>query len=292
MSQVHGVLVLVALLWGLNPPVMKLGLEEVPPMAYNAIRMVAALAVGWVVFRRAAVWVPLRREDLRLLAVSSFGFFSFQIFFTFGVQLTTAGNASLILGLLPVSVAIINRIHGLEGLRRLTVAGIAVSLLGVLVMVWGAGKEFSLAGPHVLGGVLLLCAQLGYGYYTVFSRLLLVRYSPYQVTAYVILTTTVLFVLVALPDMLAVDWSALSTVAWSSVLYSGVFPLSLANGLWVWATGKVGSTTASLYNNLAPVFAVAAGYAFLGEAFGVVQALGAGVIFAGLYLTRWAQRRP
>lgn len=46
MSQVHGVLVLVALLWGLNPPVMKLGLEEVPPMAYNAIRMVAALAVG------------------------------------------------------------------------------------------------------------------------------------------------------------------------------------------------------------------------------------------------------
>ena len=160
MSQVHGVLVLVALLWGLNPPVMKLGLEEVPPMAYNAIRMVAALAVGWVVFRRAAVWVPLRREDLRLLAVSSFGFFSFQIFFTFGVQLTTAGNASLILGLLPVSVAIINRIHGLEGIRRLTVAGIAVSLLGVLVMVWGAGKEFSLAGQHLIGTLLILAAQL------------------------------------------------------------------------------------------------------------------------------------
>lgn len=79
MSQVHGVLVLVALLWGLNPPVMKLGLEEVPP-CITAIRMVAALAVGWVVFRRAAVWLPLRREDLRLLAVSSFGFFSFQIF--------------------------------------------------------------------------------------------------------------------------------------------------------------------------------------------------------------------
>jgi drug/metabolite transporter (DMT)-like permease len=255
-------------------------------MPYNAVRLFAALAVGWLILRNLCIWVPLRREDRNALIISSLGFFFFQLFFTFGLQLTTAGNSSLILGCLPVSIAIINHFHRLEGIKPGVIQGIVISLAGVALMVAGTGKEISLSVDHIWGAMLLLAAQMSYGYYTVFSRPLSATYSAYQITAYILLISTILFALVSLPSMLAVDWQSVAWPGWASILYSGIFPLCLANCLWIWGTAKAGSTTASLYNNLAPVFAVSAGYFFLGETFGWLQFIGAMVILAGLYVAK------
>ncbi|MEN6414310.1 MAG: DMT family transporter [Veillonellales bacterium] len=284
--RVHLTLAFVAFLWGINPAIMKIGLLYVEPMPYNAVRMLAALTVGWIVFRRLGSWRPLLRKDWKTLLICSLGFFFFQIFFTKGVQLTTAGNASLILGGLPVSVALINHFHRLERIHRAAAAGILVSLAGVGIMVAGTGKEISFAGEHITGALLLLAAQLSYGYYTVFSRRLTAVYSSYQSTAYILLLSTGLFLLVSVPSTLATDWRAIPWPGWASILYSGLFPLCLANCLWIWGTGILGSTKASLYNNLPPVFSVALGYVALGEGFGWLQFIGAVTIFAGLYITK------
>ncbi|WP_371381579.1 DMT family transporter [Sporomusa aerivorans] len=289
--QVHLILALVALLWGLNPPAMKIGLMHIPAMAYNAVRLFAAFAIGWFVLRRLCVWVPLRKEDRKALVISSLGFFFFQIFFTFGLERTTAGNSSLILGCLPVSVAIINHFHRFESIKPGVITGIAISLAGVILMVAGTGKEVSLSGSHLLGALLLLTAQLSYGYYTVFSRTLSTTYSSYQITAFILLISTGLFAIISLPAILTVDWQGIPWQGWASVLYSGIFPLCLANCLWIWGAAKAGSNTASLYNNLAPVFAVGAGYLFLGETFGWLQFVGAAVILTGLYVAKTQSRK-
>lgn len=291
--RVHLVLILVAFLWGLNPPIMKIGLLYMPLMPYNAVRLVAALAVGWLVLRQlgTCTWLPFRREDSKSLLISSLGFFFFQLFFTFGLNLTTAGNSSLILACLPVSVALINHVHGLEATKQGVITGIIISLAGVALMVAGTGKGVSVASEHILGALLLLAAQLGYGYYTVFSRPLSVTYSAYQLTAYILLISTGLFALVSLPSMLAVDWQLIPWPGWVSVIYSGIFPLCIANCLWIWGTAKAGSTTASLYNNLSPVFAIAAGYFFLNEPFSWLQFAGAVLILAGLYVAKTRSAR-
>ncbi|WP_378955121.1 DMT family transporter [Pelosinus sp. sgz500959] len=290
--QVHLILAFVAFLWGLNPPAMKIGLLYVDPMPYNAIRMLVALVVGWGVLRRMASWQPLRREDWKVLLISSLGFFFFQLFFTAGVQMTTAGNASLILGCLPVSVAIINHFHRLERISVMVMVGILISIAGVVIMVAGTGKEISLSEGHIIGTLILLAAQMSYGYYTVFSRLLIHGYSAYQITAYILLISTGLFLIVSLPSVLATDWQSVPWAGWISILYSGLFPLCLGNCLWIWGTGILGSTKASLYNNLPPVFAVAIGYLFLGESFGWLQFMGAVIIFAGLYIAKGRGIKP
>jgi len=284
--RVHLTLAFVAFLWGVNPPVMKIGLLYIEPLPYNAIRLIVALAAGWPLLRYFARWQPLLREDWKALAIASFGFFFFQIFFTAGVQNTTAGNSSLILGCLPISVALINHFHKFEQLAKNMLVSIMISLLGVAVMVAGTGNTISLAGEHFFGAVMLLAAQLSYGYYTIFSRLLINHYSAYQITAYILVISTGLFMLVALPSVLAVDWWSVPLAGWGSVLYSGLFPLCLGNCLWIWGTGILGSTKASLYNNLPPVFAIITGYLFLHESFGWLQTLGALIIFTGLYVAK------
>lgn len=284
---VYAVLVFVAFIWGLNPPVMKIGLMYIPAMSFNAARMIVALLAVWTALLYSQTYRPFEKGDLKkAFLVGVGGFFLFQIFLTLGVQRTTAGNTSLVLALLPVSVAIINKVCKIEEITRPMAIGILASILGVVLIVLGSNSKLSIADSHVTGNLILLLAQATYGYYTVFSKELLAKYSTYQVTGYVILFSTFFFCLTSLNEMLRFNWSEVPLAGWASIVFSGLFPLGIGNFLWIWGLGKVGSTKASLYNNLSPVFAVAAGYLMLGETFGWLQFAGAIVIFAGLYMTR------
>ena len=131
-----------------------------------------------------------------------------------------------------------------------------------------------------------MAAQIGYAYFTVFSKGFSGRYSHYQVTAFVVSVNTLLFLLIGLPDIVAADWGDVPAAGWFSILYSACFAMGIGNILWIWGVSQVGSSKASLYNNIAPAFAILGGYVILGETFGLLQAAGAGVTFTGLYLTR------
>jgi drug/metabolite transporter (DMT)-like permease len=265
---------------------MKIGLPFVEPMPYNALRIAAAVIVSWPILKWLANWQPLQRKDWKPLIISSVGFFFFQLFFTYGVQTTTAGNSSLVLGCLPLSVAVINHFHKFDQISKRMIVSIFVSLLGVMIMVAGTGSEISLSGVHAAGAVMLLIAQFAYGYYTVYSRILTTTYSTYQITAYILLISCILFLLISGPSLMAVDWEAIPPIAWVSILYSGLFPLCLGNALWIWGVKILGSARGSLYNNLPPFFAIIFGYLFLNEEFGFIQFIGAAAIFAGLYIAR------
>ena len=283
----EGMLLLVALMWGMNPPVIKLGLQHIPPLPYNVARMVVgslfALGALWL----SGTWRRPPRADLGvLLRTSIFGFFVFQIFFTEGIQRTTSGNAAFMFCLLPVFVLLLNRFFGFDSINRAVVVGIACSMAGIVLIVIGTGKEVSLSGHHLLGAFLVLLSQVGYAYYTVFSKELLDRYSTYQVTASMMIVTTVMLLAVSVPEMRSVDWTALPASAWGSVVFSAVFGLCLGNFLWIWGSGVIGTSRASVFNNLTPVFAVVAAYFLLGETFGLTQVAGAVCVFGGVYITR------
>ena len=156
------VLLIVAIIWGINPPVIKLGLQFIPPQPYNVARLVVASVVALIALGISGTHRCPTRSDLwKLFRVSAFGFFVFQIFFTEGIQRTTAGNASFILCLMPVSVLLINKLFGLEVITRAVVAGIACSICGIALIVIGAGKELSLDSHHLLGTLRLLHSQAG-----------------------------------------------------------------------------------------------------------------------------------
>lgn len=284
---IEGVLLFVSFVWGINPTIMKIGLIYLPPMPYNAVRMLVALLFSWLILFMSKTYKPFERGDVKLIVlIGAAGFFIFQLAFTFGVQNTTAGNASLVLALVPASVAIINKLFKIEDISLLMIGGIVMSLIGVSLIVVGSGKEISASGNHFFGAFMLLIAQFAYGYYSVFSKPLLSKYSTYQITACMVTVATVLFIMVAIPSLLPIKWNKVPLAAWFSVLYSGIFAICLGNFLWIWAIGKIGSTRTALYNNLSPIFAVATGYFFLAESFGWLQFFGAAIIFSGMYLTR------
>ena len=79
----------------------------------------------------------------------------------------------------------------------------------------------------------------------------------------------------------AISWST-----WGALLYSAVLAVVVGFVVWYKSVQKVGNTKTGIYSNLNPVFATIFAYAFLSERITVLQAGGAAVIFAGVYLTR------
>ncbi|MDT8901598.1 DMT family transporter [Anaeroselena agilis] len=287
--KVELILLAIVFIWGVNTPVMKIGLSAMDPLVYNALRLVVAALISGVALVASHGYRPMSLPDLRhLAAISVFGLFVNQVFIIYGMNATTAGNAALVLATLPVNVALINRVLGLETLSPRTAAGIVVSFAGVLLAVLGAGREISLTGPHLTGAALILVGQLGYSYYTVSFRRLTDRYSLYQIITGAFTVSAVLFVLIAVPDLARTDWAAVPAAAWQSVVFSSVFALALANITWIWAVKALGSTRASLFPNICPVISIVFAGLFLDETFGLLQAAGAVIIFLGL----WLSRRP
>lgn len=286
-GQVELILFTIIVIWGINTPVMKIGLMELPPFIYNAVRLALTAVLSCTALLLSGTFRRVPWQDMRLiLLISIVGVFLNQVFVLYGLSHTTAGNASLVLATLPVEVALINRLLKLEPVSRRMVAGIITGLLGVFLIVLGSGKELSLSGPHLVGAMLLLAGQFAYAYYTVFFGQLINKYSIYQIIASVMTINAALFCLIALPDLTRLAWADISPAAWYSILFSGTFALFMANFVWIWAVGVLGTTKASLYQYLCPVFSIAFAWVYLNETFGAIQFIGAAVTFLGIYLTR------
>ena len=138
----------------------------------------------------------------------------------------------------------------------------------MILVVLGSDKEISLQSSHVIGALLILLSQFGSGYYTVFSKDLLERYSPYQIITYIMTISAIAFSVLAIPEMVVFQWQEVPLLAWVSIVFSGLLGLLFGNLVWVWVVGRLGSTRASLYQNLIPIVSILVAWVFLGEVLG------------------------
>lgn len=284
-------LLFVAFIWGFNPPVMKLGLQDLTPMLYNALRMfIAAVAAGVLLFATHS-YKRFTSSDLwKLAKCSLIGYGAFQLLLVLGLRYTSSTNSALIFSLLPVSVFLINRFSKNEQTSKAVLIGIAVSFAGVVLIIISTGQGLNLANSDLLGAVLLLIGQAFYGYYTVFSKEMLAKYSVYQISFFVILFTSLLFFLLSLPELWTATYNQITARSLFSALFSGVLPVCMGNFFWIWGTTIIGSTRTAIYSNVSPIFAALGGYLLLGENVTLLQIIGGIIIFAGLYLTKDSPR--
>lgn len=278
-------LVLVVASWGTNLSVIKVALREFPVHAFNALRLiVAALAFTWVLWRQPADRRRIARFDRgRVVFLGIVGGALYQLIFVSGVPRTSVANASLIFGLTPVVVSILSSIVGHEQLPWTRWVGGAVSVVGLYFVV-GAGA--AVTASTLTGDLLVLTAMVCWSIYSVASRPLLGRYSPTVLTAWATVIAAPPYVAAAVPALAGTDWSRVSGWSWALMLWSSVFCLVLAYVIWYTGVQRLGATRTSAYSNLTPLAAMAVAWAWLGEGVTSAQLLGAGAIFAGVFLTR------
>ena len=281
----HLMLFAASFFWGVNPMVMKLGLRELKPVPYNAMRLFFGVLIALTFLLISRSWQPLKKQDLpRFLLVSLLGFFIFQFCYALGVAATSASVSAIILGTLPINVALITRIFRIEHLSRIKVVGISATFFGVVLIALGKNSGLDLQGTYLWGVALLVISEIAYGVYTVFVRPLTQRYSVYQIVMVVMSISLFLFALYSLPVHGLEIYLSVSRLTLLSTVFSGTFALVIGNILWSTGIKRIGSTNTSVYANLPPVVGICAGLFFLNETLSLLQFTGAAVILLGVTL--------
>lgn len=277
-------LVLMAVIWGVNFSVVKYGTQVMEPLAYNALRM----TLGCAVLLALAAWRPGSRvsasDRWRLMRLGVLGHCVYQILFISGIARTRAGTASLVVAASPAAVALVARAFGHDKLSPRAAAGLALSIVGVFLVL--GGSVFADGSGHLVGDLMILGAVVCWAFYTNWLVALTQRIDAVQVAAWTLFGGVVPLALLATPQLLRVDWPTIMPLTWASVFYSGVMAMVVAYLLWYRGVHQIGPTRTSMFGNLQPIVAVAVAWVALGEVPSLYQGAGAATVLGGLYLAR------
>jgi drug/metabolite transporter (DMT)-like permease len=304
-------LLAMVIIWAGNYSLVKAVLAEVPPLAFNALRLAMAAAVflvllSWSRLQPSARPAPAStdgagaiagalarseridtRDWLWLVGLGVVGHFVYQLGFIGGLARTSVANSALIIGCSPIAITSLTAIVGQERIGRLHWVGAALSLGGLYLV---AGRGASLGRDSLIGDAMMLGAICCWAVYTVCSRPLLQRHSPLVVTGYSMVFGAAMFDAATFPSWRGVGWFRLTPWSWLAILASAVLALNVAYLIWYSSVQRLGNTRTSIYSNMVPVVAMLIARVGLGEPIEAVKWLGAAAVIGGLLLTRIGAR--
>lgn len=280
----------VIVLWGLNWPVMKLGLTHMGPMTFVTWRMAMAAAC---MFAFAAAtgrlhW-PTRRDWPIVLSVGLFQMGGFMTLCTFGLQYVEASRSSILAYTTPLWVvpgAILLFGEKVAGWRLF---GVLVGLAGVAVMFNPVAIDWSSRDVLIGNGALMLGALLWAG------QILQIRghrwdSPPLELVGWQLLVATLMVLPIALVTEAGrpVDWGwELSAI----LVYNG----PIATAFCFFAVITLNRALPAITTSLGMLGVPAAGLVFsalmLGEPINATKGMGLALIACGLGFVAVADRR-
>ena len=274
-----------AMIWGINFVVVKYATHIFSPVAFTGLR-VGTVAIFLVAFAFSRGGFSLRRADvIALLLLGVLGNGLYQLFFVHGVARTRAGNAALIVGAAPAFIALVSRARGLERVKKMTLAGIGLSVIGVALVIAGSARP-SNGEVTLLGSVLVFFGVLSWTLYTVLLQPYTKRIQVVQLSAITMIGGAVPLLVASTPAIIATDWSHVGVGGWLALFYSSIVSMGIAYLFWYRGLRILGPTRTAVYSNLQPIIALLVAWAFLGENPTIFQGVGAATIIAGVFLTR------
>lgn len=278
------------LIWAVNYPAMKVAFREMSPLAFTWWRFALAttILVTEARVRKEPVLPPPGGRGLALvLALSGVGVY--QYVYAMGLASTTSFSAAVLNSVSPLVAMLLVALLGWERPTPLSIAGALVAWFGVALFV-GAAHGGALG--NVVGNLLCLAAAACWGTFNVASSRLAGRMSPVTAQAFTFAGGGALVLLYAFPAMLRQDYRAVSAGTWVIVVLSAILPLVFAFRLWPEAVRTLGVAQATSLGFLTPVLAGIASALWTGERFDAKKLLAAGVVLAGLAITRAGRQPP
>jgi drug/metabolite transporter (DMT)-like permease len=279
---------LMALIWGVNFSVLKLGTRYFDPLAFNGLRMMLAGAVlGAIAYGRRAR-MPSRRDAVRLAVLGVLGHGFYQVCFIEGIARSTASTAALVMAAGPAFIGIVGRLLGVERPTRAAWAGIALQLLGMAGVVFGSATQPSVPGQEsgLVGPAFILVAALAWACYAVLLKPFTQRVDPMHLSAWTLLGGVATLVPLAAPGIVRLDAAAVPVFGWAAVGYSAILAMVVAYLFYYRGVRVVGAVRTAMFSNLQPIVALAVAALTLGERPGPWQLAGAVAIAAGLVVSR------
>ena len=282
----HGYVLAAALgaviIFGGSAIATKIAVTAISPIDVSILRTVIGGLVAIPLALALRIKLPASVAQKWLLLLSGgCAFIGFPLLFTYGVSLTTANHATMILAILPVLTGAIAMSWDRQWPGATWWLGCAIAFAGEVLLLY---DPLASSGAASLTGDLLVWLS------TLFASLGYVAGARLQRTGYSARGTTFwgvgLFAVLLLPIVpLVIDDESLASAgayAWSGLLYQAIVVTIVAYILWYWALGTGGIARVGLFQFLQPVSGVILAWLILAETLSLIFMLASSIIMVGV----------
>jgi drug/metabolite transporter (DMT)-like permease len=273
--------------WGMSYIWSKVVFEYLGPIETVFIRLILSGFTLLVLLAFTRKWQVIQTKHYPLFIASSFlNPFLYFIGESFGLQLVTPTISAVIISTIPVFTPMIAFFILNERLKLLNIVGLAVSILGVFIIVLDKSIEsqgISWYGIFFLFGA--VAAAVGHG---IFLKKLTFHYNPVMI----ITTQNIIGIFYFLPLVIFfgnrnINIDIFDKQLITNLLLLGIFASSLAFVFYTRTVQEFGIARASLYANLIPVFTAIFSYFILKETLSIQKITGMTIVILGVILSEY-----
>ena len=197
-----------------------------------------------------------------------------------GLSLTTVSHASLMVGTLPMLLAIAAVLFSGDQLHFGGWLALAASTVGAALIALSSKTGSNVVHATIRGDLLVELSMFAAIAWILISKRLMGRHSPLTVTAFVFWIGTILLAVVVVTTS-GVPSLHYSTRVWIAVAEQGFFATAGATVLWNWGLKRAPASQAGIFVNLEPLVGAILGVSFLHEALGMMALVGGALIIGG-----------
>ncbi|MDF2367598.1 DMT family transporter [Sneathiella sp.] len=274
------------LAWGINFPIAKYALDFMDPFTFSATRYLAAsiLLFGVLLVKNTAIGISAKEAGM-LIIIGLLSVTLFQGGWAYGLSLTSASKASVLITTSPIFGALISAVMGNRPGSKAWI-GIFLSFLGVAVVINNSLTEITFNAGSIVGDMLIVGASMMWALYTYVSGPLVAKRGPLLVTAWATLFGSITLNLIGFPSLIEQNWTAIPTLGWLSWASTALFGAALAFVWYCAGIARLGVTKGMVYSFFIPVVAILSSVILLDEVITPIQIFGAVIVLVGVKLTR------
>ena len=259
-----------------------------PVFVLAAIRFaIAAVAMlPWTFAPAGALPIP-RGVRGTLFLQSLFGNFLFSICMLYGVSMTSATAAGVILSTLPAMVALLSWIFLREKLSRRAIAAVALAVIGIVVLQLarhGGEHGAEQSREAILGNLLVFGSVCCEAIYVILGKRLTATLSVMRISALINLWGLGLMLPLGLWQVRGFDLGGVTAGSWSLLVFYSLAASIFATWLWLTGLKHVPANHAGVFTVALPIASTVVGVAFLGESFTLAHAVAFACAATGVVL--------
>lgn len=283
------VLVLLTLVWGVNWPVMKLGVTAYPPLTFRALSMwlgLPVLALGlWVL--KVPFRIP-RRDWRELLWLTATNMFVWHVCIILAVRTLTSGRAAILGYTMPIFSAVLGALFFASPLSRRAWTGVSAAALGVVLLLW---HEFTHLAGRPFGVLLALVAAAFWALGTQMLRRTRLAAPALAISFWMTVLTALLMAVLAIVFE-RTQWTLPDATATGAILYNAVLIFGFAHAAWTYLARGLPPVASTLSVMLIPVLGVFSGALWLKEAVHWQDWAAVLLMMVAIASVLWPTRRP
>ncbi len=271
-------LVLLTLFWGVNWPIMKIALNEIPVFTFRAFCLGGG-ALGLfaiALFKRMPLGIPAGHR-VHMLVISFCNITLWNVLVLYGLTMLPAGRTTILAFTMPLWLVPLSAIFLHERLNGWKLAGLGIGISGLIVLV---GGEWQAMASAPLGVALVLGAAMSWALGTLLIKLYAVPMPSVPFVGWQMVLGGLPIVLLA--PLESDRWYMYSAGPWLAALYNAVVCFVFCYWAWNRLVQVLPAQVSGLSTLMIPVVGVFSSMAMLGEQPGWPEFAALGLIILAL----------